>query len=365
MHLVELTVAGNEASDLLRVHDPELLAELEAESAFWTVLDEGPVEQCLALLVHSQHGWSAHHVAAQAGEQTGRTEDAEALARHDGWVYVLGSHFGSKNGPLQPKRAFVARFRESATPVLEIVRHRFALHRAVNDALAELTGPAHAPVHESFVVRARERGLAKGKSWVDQLRPGDHPINIEGAAFTARGTLLVGLRWPVTQSGEPILVELAGVPELFSGGSLTVAGAHALAGAGPGPLGVRALCARARRRLRHRDRLDRRARQGLRPARRPSAGPRRDLPAPALLASRAASRGHHGASRSPTSRPCITWRASRNGRADRSTSPMRTIGWLCMRSHDVGGRPCHSVTPVENRSCANLAYSGRRHLAQT
>jgi hypothetical protein len=99
-------------------------------------------------------------------------------------------------------------------------------------------------VHESFVVRARERGLARGKSWVDQLQPGDHPINIEGAAFTARGTLLVGLRWPVTQSGEPILVELAGVPELFSGGTLTVAGAYALAGAGPGPLGVRALCAR-------------------------------------------------------------------------------------------------------------------------
>jgi hypothetical protein len=244
MHLVELTVAGNEASDLLRVEDQALLTELGAESAFWTVLDEGPVERCLALLTHSQHGWSAGHVAAHAGEQAGRTEDAEALARHDGWVYVIGSHFGSKKGPLQPKRAFVARFRESATPVLEIVRHRFALHRIINDALAELTGPAHAPVHESFVARARERGLAKGKSWVDQLRDGDQPINIEGAAFTARGNLLIGLRWPVTVSGEPILVELAGVPEIFSGGSVTVAGVHVLAGVGPGPLGVRALCAR-------------------------------------------------------------------------------------------------------------------------
>jgi hypothetical protein len=245
MHLVELTVADNEASDLLRVKDQALLAELGAQSAFWTVLDEGPVEKSLALIVHSPQGdWSAHHVAAQAGEQAGRTEDAEALAHHDGWVYVLGSHFGSKKGPLQPKRAFVARFRESVTPVLQIVRHRFALHRAVNDALAELTGPAHAPVHESFIAQARERGLAKGKSWVEQLQPGDHPINVEGAAFTARGTLLIGLRWPVTITGEPILVELAGVPELFSGGTLSVVGAHVLAGAGPGPLGVRALCAR-------------------------------------------------------------------------------------------------------------------------
>ncbi len=245
MHLAELSVAGNEASDLLRVTDPALLAQIGALSAFWTVLDEGPVEQCLALVAHSASGWSAHHVLAQAGEEAGKTEDAEALAYHDGWVYVLGSHFGSKKGPLQPKRAFVARFRESVSPVLQIVRHRFAAHRAINDALAELTGPPHIPVHDSFVARARERGLARGKPWVEQLRPGDHPINIEGAAFTARGTLLIGLRWPVTMAGEPILVELGGVAGLFEGGGpLTVVGAHVLAGTGPGPLGVRALSGR-------------------------------------------------------------------------------------------------------------------------
>src|SRR4051812_4759770 len=109
MHLVELTVAGNEASDLLRVENQALLAELGAESAYWTVLDEGPIEECLALLVQSASGWSAQQVPAQAGEQARRTQDAEALAYHDGWVYVLGSHFGAKKGPLQPKRAFVAR----------------------------------------------------------------------------------------------------------------------------------------------------------------------------------------------------------------------------------------------------------------
>jgi hypothetical protein len=42
-----------------------------------------------------------------------KTEDAESVARHDGWVYVFGSHFGGKGGPLQPKRGFVARFREA------------------------------------------------------------------------------------------------------------------------------------------------------------------------------------------------------------------------------------------------------------
>lgn len=59
MLLAELSVAGNEASDLLPVTDPEFLAELGALSAFWTVLDEGPVEACLALLVETADGWTA------------------------------------------------------------------------------------------------------------------------------------------------------------------------------------------------------------------------------------------------------------------------------------------------------------------
>lgn len=254
MRLVELSAAGNEASDLLPVHDEGLLTELGARRAYWTVLDEGPIEDCLALLIEQADGqWRAEHVKADAGAHAGRTEDAEALAHHDGWVYALGSHFGAKAGPLQPKRAFVARFRESANPRLEIVRHRFALHRAVNDALAALavTGHPTAPeevvfaVHDGFVGEAVRRGTAKGKRWVSQLATGDHPINIEGAAFTARGTLLAGLRWPVTSAGEPILVELTGLPGLFTGGTLGVAGVYALTGVGPGPLGVRALSARA------------------------------------------------------------------------------------------------------------------------
>jgi hypothetical protein len=237
------------------VDDPQLLRALDARRAYWTVLDEGPVEQCLALLILRTDGsWQARHVPADAGLLAGRTEDGEALARHDGWVYVLGSHFGGKSGPLQPKRAFVARFRESAKPALTIVRHRFALHRAVNDALSELvlTGHPVAPaaprarVHATFIEETLRRGTAKSKNWVAQLALGDHPINIEGAAFTPSGTLLLGLRWPVTRQGEPLVIELGGVPALFDEvpGRLSVVGAYALTGVGPGPLGIRALTAR-------------------------------------------------------------------------------------------------------------------------
>jgi hypothetical protein len=56
MRVIELTAAGNEASDLLRVHDDGLLEQLQARAAFWTVLDEGPVEACLALLIQHHDG---------------------------------------------------------------------------------------------------------------------------------------------------------------------------------------------------------------------------------------------------------------------------------------------------------------------
>jgi hypothetical protein len=239
VHLIELTAAGNEASDLLRVHDAGLLARLDARAAFWTVLDEGPVEACLALLVQSHGGrWSARHVEADAGDQQGRTEDGEALAWRDGWVYVFGSHFGKKKGPLKSRRAFVARFRESLTPALEISRHGFALHRLINDALAETVGDPSEIVHARFIAETRRRAEAKGKPWADQLVPGDHPINIEGAAFTQDGHLLLGLRWPVTRAGEPMLIELDWDRKP------AVRRVHVLRTKQQGPLGVRALSAR-------------------------------------------------------------------------------------------------------------------------
>jgi hypothetical protein len=255
---VELTVAGNEASDLLPVHSPEILAAHGARRAFWTVLDEGPVERCLALLAETRDGhWSAHHLAVDAGAENGRTEDGEALAAVDGWVYVLGSHFGSKGGPLRPRRAFFARFREAdaaAGPIrLQVVRNQFRLHRAVNDALAGTDIEPLATglrVHERFIVETLHRGTARAKRWVSRLAHGDLPVNVEAAAFTPAGTLLVGLRFPVTSDGEPILVEVAGVAGMFDDDPRTwprVVGAYALTGVTPpGALtGFRALAPRA------------------------------------------------------------------------------------------------------------------------
>ncbi len=223
LRLVEFVVAGNEASDLLPVRSPALLRAHGARRGFWTVLDEGPVERCLALLLERDDGeWVAHHVAADAGPENGRTEDGEALAHHDGWVYVFGSHFGSKGGPLRPRRAFVARFREedaAGTLPMQVVRNRFRLHRAINDALGAApftTLPPGDRVRDRFIVETLARGTARAKSWVTRLAEDDLPVNVEAAAFTPAGTVLLGLRYPMTAEGEPILVELAGVADMFA-----------------------------------------------------------------------------------------------------------------------------------------------------
>ncbi|GAA4569656.1 hypothetical protein GCM10023176_26700 [Micromonospora coerulea] len=243
LRLVEFVVAGNEASDLLPVRSAALLRAHRARRAFWTVLDEGPVERCLALLLEREDGeWVAHHVPADAGAENGRTEDGEALAHHDGWVYVFGSHFGSKAGPLRPRRAFVARFREddaaTGTLPVHVVRNRFRLHRAINDALAAapLTPlPPGDRVRHRFIVETLARGTARAKGWVSRLAEDDLPLNVEAAAFTPAGTVLLGLRFPVTAEGEPILVELVGVAGMFAADPAwpRAVGAYAVTGVTP------------------------------------------------------------------------------------------------------------------------------------
>jgi hypothetical protein len=236
LRAVELVLAPNEGSGLLPVAAGSVLAAHGWECGFWVCFDEGPVERCLAVVGHragaaDPAGWQIERLAArQAADPPVRTEDCEALARHDGWVYVIGSHFGSKRGPLQPKRAFVARFREDGVThardgeaaVIEVSRPGFLLHRLINDALTAYRVPLvplHPELRRVFVTAARERGVSRQKSWAEQIRDTDYPLNLEGAAFLPDGTLLLGLRFPVTAEGRPLLVAVEGVPGLFQPGA--------------------------------------------------------------------------------------------------------------------------------------------------
>ena len=230
---LELNLHPNEASGLVTIENEALLEEHGWELAFWAVLDEGEIEDCVAVLGHRRgaamdEGWDIERLNAEpsfAGD-AGKTEDAEAITHHDGFIYILGSHFGSKAGPLQPKRGFVARFRETdvqnvmddPATGMEISRRSFALHRLINDALKE-NGPDLIPLgkqsYEAFIAKTIQRGEEENTKWAGLVREDDYPINIEGAAFRSNGTLLLGLRFPVSADGCPILIELEGIERLF------------------------------------------------------------------------------------------------------------------------------------------------------
>jgi hypothetical protein len=232
VHETDLELRPNEASDLCPLPVPSLLEARGWDRAFVTVLDEVAAEQSIAVLGHDAgaepgEGWHALRVPCAPQADAGRTEDAEACAWHDGWVYVLGSQFGAKDGPLEAKRSWVARARaedlaaacaDGAAAPLELVRLRFVLHRAINDALARAgldlieRGPL---TTERYIDATIGLGASTGKSWAGRVSAADHPINIEGADFRTDGRLLIGLRYPVTADGHPILVELTEPAALF------------------------------------------------------------------------------------------------------------------------------------------------------
>jgi hypothetical protein len=232
MDEADLHLEPNEASDLTPLFGPRVLAEHGWDLALATVLDEAPVEEAIAVLVHqsgapSGDGWQAMRVPARASKRAGATRDAEACATHDGWLYVVGSQFGSKQGPLEPARSFMARVQEgdladaiggAITPVVEVAWLRFALHRAVNDALsaADVELIELGPTSREAYIDATIRGGARDdKSWSGAVRSSDHPINIEAVSFRGDGRMLLGLRYPVTAAGQPLLVEFTNPEAMF------------------------------------------------------------------------------------------------------------------------------------------------------
>jgi len=257
----DLQLEPNEASDLCRVFSSDVLERHGWDRAFMTVLDEAPAEEALALIVHTagsglHDGWEALRVHADAASDAGRTEDAEACARREGAVYVLGSQYGKKSGPLSARRSWIARVQEESLEAMaaggrariEIVRLRFGLHRAVNDALAAAAvelislGPN---ARHGFIDATITVGAAEEKRWAGQVTSADHPINVEAAEFRPDGRLLVGLRYPVTADGHPLLVEIEGVEALFDDPDAPLRGGRvwwlADAGSEGEPVGFRAL----------------------------------------------------------------------------------------------------------------------------
>lgn len=231
MHESDLYLEPNEASDLCPVFAPDVLLARGWDRAFVTVLDEATAEGAIAVVAHKAGaglavGWTAIRVKTEPDSSAGRTTDAESCARRGGFVYLLGSQFGEKAGPLQARRSWIARVSEESlvdaidggTAKLEIARLRFGIHRAVNDALATAAVdllPLGPRARSAYIDATVEIGAAKGKRWAGRVISSDHPINVEGMEFRADGKALLGLRYPVTADGHPLLVELDDLDALF------------------------------------------------------------------------------------------------------------------------------------------------------
>lgn len=232
MRWIDLHLDRNEASDLLTVESQAVLDAHGWDLAYYIFLDEDHLDDAVGVLGHRadaplDDAWEHVAIATDCGKESGRTDDSEAAARHDGCVYVVGSHYGKKAGPLQPARHWIARFDEEALTghldTLELPIHvrrtKMRLHRAVNDALADAPHleviPNDDRMFDAFIQAARARGDRTGKAWARRLLDGDYAMNIEGAAFRPNGHLLLGLRFPVSATGAPIVVELADVPASF------------------------------------------------------------------------------------------------------------------------------------------------------
>lgn len=228
LEAVELDTDAREASGLL--------AAAGGAEAYWSVLDEQRAEEAIVLIRGSRGGWELERVTGRFGPVAVRTSDGEALARHDGFVYVAGSHFGTEDDGLQARRAFFARFREAGGDDLQVWRDPFALHRLVNDAVRE-RGIAPFPISDEA---RRDFIHATGDA---DVRADDWPLNVEGIAFRPGGSLLVGLRSPVSASGDPLLVELGGFAAAFGSQLPPVTAIWILAGVGSptAPAGVRDL----------------------------------------------------------------------------------------------------------------------------
>ena len=239
----------NEASALTAIHDHALLAAFGWDVAFWVISDEKPAHKSVAALGrHKDKTWSVVplRTTLSAGSDDKPAEDCETMARAGSFIYVFGSQYGSEEGPLEPRRHFVARFNESLVRKgkktmrveLDLARAPFVLHRLINDALRDR--------RIDLIEHDDSAELDVSKKWKKLVHDDDHAVNVEGSTFLPNGHLLLGLRYPVTADGHPLLVEIERIDRLFEGKTPEIASIWIVenVGTAKAPAGVRELDAR-------------------------------------------------------------------------------------------------------------------------
>jgi hypothetical protein len=95
LHRLELNLHPNEASGLLAVEDESLLESHGWEFAFWAVLDEGEIEDCVAIIGHRRdavisEGEELHLVA---GDVDSRDKGSVLIRDYPGCRHTVATHF--------------------------------------------------------------------------------------------------------------------------------------------------------------------------------------------------------------------------------------------------------------------------------
>ena len=224
----------NEASALIAIASQWLLDCLNWDVGFWIANDEKPAHKAVAALGRRRgregdDAWQVLPLKASRSDASrgGDTEDCECMARAGAWIYVFGSQFGSKDGPLDPERHFVARFNESLIRVksdklktsMDVAQAPFVLHRAINDALHDHgldLIDRRSRTSQDYIRATLDEAASDEPDWAGLVMPSDRALNVEGAVFAPAGRLLLGLRHPVTAEGHPLVVEIDGIDRIFS-----------------------------------------------------------------------------------------------------------------------------------------------------
>ncbi len=210
---IRIDAHQTEVSALSPVTDNSLSADLGAEQAWWLAHDEGGLGSIVSLLCWSEGDdpWSIEPVRLLGDDIV---TDAEALTTADGCVFVVGSGFVGPDDRLDERRSFILRVREA-----DVVSASNGEGFAAPAQALRLGQGLMTSIHEALV-RAEVELLATDDDIVDALfedhqGPATTPINIEGAAFCA-DDLVIGLRWPVTSDGHPILAVIHGARQVLT-----------------------------------------------------------------------------------------------------------------------------------------------------
>lgn len=203
---ITLETPLNEASGLAQVRDPALLRGLDADAAWFVIHDEGTAHSMVSIVVRSRGAFSVVPFEVDAGRGT-RLTDAEALTLDGDDVLIVGSGFIGPKNRVDERRSFIAKVRAPRAPEhrgqpapIDIVELGASLMNGINHALEE----------SDLDTMPLAKSVAKKMPTADT-----QPINIEGAAVV-NDDLVLGLRWPVTQSGNPILAIVHAFRSLFA-----------------------------------------------------------------------------------------------------------------------------------------------------